>query len=395
MRKIQPRAISFCLFAAVLLTVFAVSCQPEPDRFKSFEAAPSHPTEIQEAYISVQAASAHSENTVSAALAYAQNQKAEATATPQKKVELVPVTFGNTTYYRLNGSNYMIRKPVIEDQSIKSMIKARADQMLQIQAAHPDIPIYIYMVVRATDMDWYADAQGGIKAYNYAPYFQSLIAGNPKIKFDYFKMPDLQYYEDTGYKTDFHVNYKGSYQVYQDIYQMMAGDLGLSPMLVPEKTLDFDNLLFCGALLSADDVKPYVQNLPEDAEDVFKAYAFNYGSYTEYLENKRMILGLEDEYAAGQINRDLFFNHQFSYYGGQAGLIQIKFDHPDKPNLLMLSDSQGRPSRRQIAYHFNNTVFLDDVETRSMDLEQVIQDYDIGVILLVGQVSMFEVYETN
>ena len=45
---------------------------------------------------------------------------------------------------------------------------------------------------------------------------------------------------DTGYKTDFHINNKGSYRIYEDIYQMMIQDMNLSPKLTPLSENDFN-----------------------------------------------------------------------------------------------------------------------------------------------------------
>lgn len=299
-------------------------------------------------------------------------------------ISLRPVTYGENIRYALGDSDYLITSPLTENANSKKAMSQGAAALNTLEKANPEIPFYTYFINRATDMDWYR--KEGVTTFSYADYFEKELGPDTAIRTGQYRPRDVQHYMDTGYKTDFHVNHRGSYEIYQELYGMLSEDMELSDMLSPTGENDYGTLRFhClegGASLE----------LAEEQMDVFKTYRFDLGDYDSYVDGKKTVIGLEKEYAEGKILRDVDFNHQFSYYGGQAGVVEFDFHHPERPNLLLISDSQGRPSRKLLAYHFNRTVFLDDVQWRSMDLEQIIQEKQIGVILFMGQESMFEWY---
>lgn len=193
---------------------------------------------------------------------------------------------------------------------------------------------------------------------------------------------------ETGYKLDFHLNHIGAYRAYRELYQLLARDMPMTPMKQPLREVDYNNLRTIGQTIK----DPANTDISESAMDIFKTYKFNYGSFTAYVDDRQVILGMEEEYDQGQINRDPAFQHLFSFYGGQTGVVRFEFNQPERPNLLMLSDSQGRPIRKLLASHFNRTIYLDDVQTNSLDLSRVIQENDIDVVVLVGQISLFQSY---
>ncbi|MPN63582.1 hypothetical protein SDC9_211346 [bioreactor metagenome] len=124
--------------------------------------------------------------------------------------------------------------------------------------------------------------------------------------------------------------------------------------------------------------------------DIFKTYQFDYGDYTSYVNDRKATIGMEAEYAKGQFSTEPSYQHWLSFYGGQSGVIRFEFHQPDQPNLLILSDSQGLPIRKLLASHFNRTIYLDDQQTSTLDLNQVIADNDIDVVVFLGQISQFE-----
>lgn len=300
------------------------------------------------------------------------------------EVSLKKVTYSGQEMFSLDDSPYLITAPKKENGNSKRAVSNTAKKLNALQKTFPQIPFYTYYVNRATDQPWYAG--DGIRVFSYADYFEKELGTDTLIKTGQYHIRDVAHYMNTGYKTDFHVNNRGSYEIYQDIYGMLTEDLKISEMREPVSESDYDNLLFCGLLDAAQ------QEWQPEQLDVFRTYLFDLGEYDTYVSGKKTIIGMEKEYQQGKIVRDIDFTHQFSYYGGQSGVVEFDFHQPDKPNLLLISDSQGRPSRKLLASHFNRTVFLDDVQYRSMDLEQTVREKEIGVILFMGQGSMFEWY---
>lgn len=300
-------------------------------------------------------------------------------------IHLNKVTYGENINYALGDSNYLILEPNRENGNSKKAVAQTAKKWNDLKKANPQIPIYTYFINRATDMNWYG--QDNIKVFSYADYFEKQLGQDTEIRTGQFVLKDIKHYMETGYKTDFHVNNRGSYEIYKGIYQMMEADMELTPLLVPEEENDYDNLLFNKLKGAA------AFDFTEEQLDVFRTYRFALGEYDSYVGGKKAKIGLEEEYAKGKIVRDVDFDHQFSYYGGQAEIVEFDFHQPDKPNLLLLSDSQGRPTRKLLASHFNCTVFLDDFQYREVNIQQLIKEKQIGVILFMGQESMFEWYQ--
>lgn len=308
-------------------------------------------------------------------------------------VRLTEVYFGDgddfISLYKMEDTDYLIKLREQSKDEIRSALDTGAIKIKQLAQNHPDVKFYVYYVTRATDMDWYV--KNDIHTEDYAKYIKGLLSSEPSIKFDAYDLPDFAYYMDTGYKTDFHVNYKGSYKVYQDLYAMMNGDLGLSPLRVPVAELDFGGLYYIGDLFTADVVAAGTP-LTEEQMDKFAAYKFDLGEYHSFIGDKEITIGQEEEYEAGQMQRDPLAEHQFTYYGGQMDVVRFEFGKPDAPNLLMISDSQGRPSRKPLASHFNTTIFYDDNQWRALNIDEAIENYDIDAVLIIGQTTMFEIY---
>ncbi len=302
----------------------------------------------------------------------------------QEVLTLVEAQYGDLTLYRINDSNWLTNDIRSNYDNTTALLTNTANRLKGIRSAHPELKIYSYYITRIGDCDWFGDS---VQVYDYASFYASQLSGSG-IAFDRFELPDFDYYKETGYKTDFHANYKGSDTIYGDVYDLFAADFTLSPRRQPVKEMDFENLYFVGDLLSADAYSAH--SFTEDEMDIFKAYRYDVGPYTSYVDDQQMVLGLEEEYAAGQIQRDPHAGHQFIYYGGQTGVVRFEFNQPDKPNLLMVSDSQGRPSRVCIASHFNTTVYIDAKQWQNDDIDKLIEDYDIDAMLLIGQRSMLE-----
>lgn len=305
------------------------------------------------------------------------------------KVTLTAVQYGNQTLFRLNDTDYLIPWPVPSFDNRPALVN-RANQLNDLQTLYPSVLFYAYYVTRAADCEWVGTFDSPFFHDNFS-FFNKMLGDDTKVKTAQYIIKDFQDYMDTGYKTDFHVNYIGSYRIYQDLYQMISKDLELSPMLQPVKTLDFDDMRMIGDLFEQENLDEV--NLPYEATDAFKTYKFELGNYKSFVDDKEMVIGLEEEYEAGEIEHDPRFGHQFAYYGGQTGIVRFEFNHPDKPNLLIISDSQGRPSRKLLAYHFNKTIYLDDIQSRILDIDQIIKENNIDVVIFMGQVSMFELYQ--
>lgn len=392
---------------AVLILLFASGCGAK-EPFEAGPMAEAEEEQVWEAYaqlvVKEKKKKDYSEERIASATGVREEAVGSAPEMPEGEVEaaepaegesdysgvtdihLNRVTYGDSIYYALGDSPYLILEPRTESGNSKQAVMQTAKKWNELQAANPRIPIYTYFINRANDMNWYA--QDHIAVFSYADYFEEQLGRDTTIRTGRFVPEDVKHYMETGYKTDFHVNNRGSYEIYTEIHTMMAADMEMTPLLVPEEENDFDNLLFSGIEGAVD------YDFTEEQLDVFRAYRFTLREHDTFVGGNIAQIGLEEEYAAGRIVRDIDFTHQFSYYGGQSEIVEFDFYQPDQPNLLLISDSQGRPSRKILASHFNRTVFLDDVQYRELDIQQIIEENQIGVILFMGQETMFEWYGT-
>lgn len=289
--------------------------------------------------------------------------------------------------YYINGSDYLCRFP--KEDNRDAAIEGMANRVLAWQRANQNVSFYVYYVNRIENCDWFS--QMGIQANDYYKHFQEQFEEQSQIRFGEFVIEDLQDYMNNGYKTDFHINYRGSDRMYHDIYDMISRDFDIGDIHSPTKENDYGNLLMIGQLFEDIDVSDL--QIPVNEMDVFKTYSYDLPDYDSYIGDKQMRIGLEEEYQEGIINRDVGFDHQFAYYGGQADIVRFDFKNDDKENLLIISDSQGRPSRKLLASHFNKTVFIDDIQCRAMDVSQIISENEIDIVVFIGQQSMYELWE--
>ncbi len=381
-------ALALSLVAMLFLSACGV-IKKRSTLAETSSALPSRTTSAAEAYLSVEDPLLRGEGTPAYwPPAYEQRDQGNTAlyAYQTTDVTLTPVTFGSQQLYRLNDTDYLISRPDEESDNIKTAMSNRANGLISLKQANPQVQFYTYFINRATNCNWYGRSEG-IFAYDYAAYFKSLLT-NSGITCGAFSPSSLQDYMDTGNKLDFHLNHVGAYRAYRQIYQMLARNIEMTPIKQPLREVDYDSLRTIGQTIK----DPANADIPKSAMDIFKTYQFDYGSFTSYVDDRQVILGMEEEYSKGQINRDPAFQHLFSFYGGQTGVVRLEFNQPERPNLLILSDSQGRPIRKLLASHFNRTIYLDDVQTNSLDLNQIIQENDIDIVVFVGQISLFQSY---
>ena len=302
------------------------------------------------------------------------------------KAALVEEVYADVTLYRIEDTDFFMIKPLGVNRDTQSGLKNGTNFLNDLAAKNGDVDFYAYYITRAEDYNWYS----GYDFFDYPGYVEKAFSDSGLVKFGCFKLADLSDYFATGYKTDFHVNNRGSHRIYQEIYAMLSEKENLSPQAELLTELSggwkmvgdlFSNEAYMAASLT-----------PQQMDD-FRAYVYSIPEYKSFIYDTETKLGMEEEYAANEIPDTPRFGHQFIYYGGQTGEIRLEFNQPDKKNLLIISDSQGRPSRLPIASHFNTTVYLDDFQVRRLDVNEIIDKYDIDVVLFMGQRSMFEFYE--
>lgn len=281
--------------------------------------------------------------------------------------------------YRIKGTDYLVEYPLIEKTASKHAIDNKAYQIGEMLKRHPHLKVYAYYVTKAQNLNWF-DRSENLTSFDYIGYLASNLPN--EVRFDYLKFVDLDDYMAKSFKTDHHWNYQGSYQGYIDIYRMMSRDFNLSPLKEPVGVLDFSEFGGAKFIGSYGGKSGGTRNEPDD----FVAYEFDLAEYESYYGDEVKDLGMMNEYKQGNFKKELTTDHYTQYYGGfeSQALIRHVFEGNDL-NLLFIGDSNNRAIRRVIASHFHTTLFVEYRYLEKTDLDQLIKDYNIDCVLIMGQ----------
>ena len=178
--------------------------------------------------------------------------------------------------------------------------------------------------------------------------YEKLLSENLKGNYHLasLDMDGWEKYKEYYYKTDHHWNYIGSYQGFLDIAKMF----GIKNPSVPTGTFTSEEFFFGSASR---------MTLKYDIFEKFTIYTF------DIPEHDTMINGVEKKYnhISEFINHDYKYNKNRNFYGevygADYGEIVFDFHQPEKPNLLIVSNSFSNAVNELIAQYFNKTYVVD------------------------------------
>lgn len=260
---------------------------------------------------------------------------------------------------------------------------SRADDVIAMfnrafDAMESPVPVYLYFVESSRSHPMTVEFDETSDFYRHL-CDELHVDGHDHLKFSTFEQ-FCEYF----YSTDHHWNHRGSYQGYVDIVHMLLGED--EEVLVPEEEVTLP-VIFNGSL--AKNQKRSVST------EHFSLYRFsNLQPYTCYANGRRRKYDNVQLYLEGRCSDDKFANHYQLCYGGEFALAVFETGLTDKPNLLMFSDSMGAGVKYLLASHFNRIVCVDlryyrEEFKRSLSLREVVKEYDIDMILLLGECQFF------
>jgi hypothetical protein len=290
-------------------------------------------------------------------------------------------------------SDYVTKKPHKEATTQKAVDKhvAQYEKLLEV---YPDLKFYSYFVTQMQDTPWFHEffAEYPDRHELAAQYLPEYVTVGRLI------FEDFADYQDCYFKSDHHWSYKGSERGYQDVYAMMAEDLGLSPVKSPIKTWNFSELYgvkyrgsrannLRGSYSSYDEFIAYEYDLGER-----ETFVLTPNNYTKEIP---VTLGLWDYYKVGNINKGQYFDHYINFYGraydstgkqyaDSQNLFVIKNNNDAEHSLLLVCDSSQRPYRDVLGSHFKNVVTLDYRILNKVPVDYLIEEYDIDTVLFGG-----------
>ena len=285
--------------------------------------------------------------------------------------------------YRMNDTDWLTGFPYRWDEQTAAGYLQKAAEINRFAQDNPDVKFYVYYCSRAEDMHWF-DLAEQTQSFSYSRLLEQSLESN--IGFDKMKFPDFSEYTQLMYKTDHHWNNMGARKGYSDLLRLISADFPLGPSCPIAYTQDFGGLKWCGSR-----ARESALTVQDEGRDDFVADRYLLGEYRAFFGEKEMAIGLEEAYDAGEINRDPSFDQYLNYFGFESQPIRLEFPG-GQYNLLIVGDSFARAVRKPLASHFSTTVFVNFRILDQINLQQMLEEYDIDAVLFMGQQDAWSGY---
>lgn len=212
--------------------------------------------------------------------------------------------------------------------------------------------------------------------YGILDWFESKY---PTFKQAYLNISDFDTYMSFFYKNDHHWNYKGSYQGYKDIINLMFGPNEKPLQPAEEIIFNYDTKG------SRSRFAPYT-NFHEN----FAAYRFVFKKHETYVEGYKSTYGHQEEYFNNKELRsgegDISYG---DFYGYDVSTIEYDFNQPKKENLIIVGYSYTNALNELVASHFNKTWVIDTRFCSREEFEKIIAENKIQNLLLLPNAGSY------
>jgi len=243
----------------------------------------------------------------------------------------------------------------------------------QYFSKYNNIDFFLYYIEKDTDINFETNQKLG--AYEYLRDRINL----PDEHIQKFEINNFEEFRSFFYKTDHHWKYRGSYQAYIEVMQLLGcADQVLTPLDTIKLPYTFSGSKAAGAGASS---------FHED----FTVYRFDYQDM-EILINGKSVqdYGKQEAYFAGQ-PEVITYGY---FYGGDEGEVVFDTKRADRENILILGESYDNAILKLIASHYNRTYSV-DLRNYEANLgsefcfSEYIKEHNITKVLLIGNIDYF------
>lgn len=264
-----------------------------------------------------------------------QEQVTEEKPKEVRNIKYVSISGGNV--HRYGDSKYMVFKCKDLDSN-----KKKIDSMAKSYQSHfKDIDSYFYFVNISKSINFNTVDES---ENEFLTYIKQAFSD---FKCDGLKISSYEQYMDYFYETDHHWNYKGSYQGYKDVINLL---LPGEEVLEPIETKTF-NVYYYGS--NARTTSIYTN------KEKFTVYDFKFPKHKVYINGYLSAYGNRDMYYNNGYSTEKGYNHYGAFYGGDYAEVVFDFNQPEKENLLVIAPSYSNAIDRLVASHFNKTYYID------------------------------------
>lgn len=294
---------------------------------------------------------------------------------------LATITFPDITprgndLFELDDSHHLVF-PKYEGTEYQELFQSKANNVNRLADSYPNIDFYCFYIETDIDIDF---IQQEIN-HSLVDDFGSRL--NEQVFLGKLTINTPEEFQKWYFKTDHHWNSVGQREGYQQIIALLKGN---QEKLLETEIIDFPAIAYNG--YKSRKIDDY---LISDTFDLLK------GDLPEnevYINRQKARYGNKQAYEEGHYTSAQGFNHYASCYGNDLGMIEYRYNQPEKGNLIVFVDSFSNPINELIAAHFNKTYFIDlrhyeNDSGKPFAFSDFINNKDIDKVLLMGYFYFF------
>ena len=264
------------------------------------------------------------------------------------------------------GENIVYRPRNLAD--VSGFIDARVDNMNTLMAQNPNVEYFTYFIEKDTDLNFETGEKIG--AYEYV--LDRLEMDKSHIA--RFEINDFETFREYFYRTDHHWNYKGSYQGYREVAEL----LGVDELLTPAEEIDTGYILSGSKSAAIGGAKYF--------KEPFSAYRFDFPA---------MDITIDGEPAEDYGNQDAYFAGSPEgvayglFYGSDCAEIVFDTHQADKRNILILGESFDNAILKLLAPGFHKLYSVDLRANEDFVFSDYLREHEIDTVLFIGNLDYF------
>ncbi len=251
-----------------------------------------------------------------------------------RKIKYIPISNG---VYHYGKSDYMVFK-YKKLKSYKEKIEKSA-KVYNKRFANVESYFYLVTTSKAINFNTVDETENEFLTYIKEKFTH--------FKCDGLKVTSYEQFKDYFYETDHHWNYKGSYQGYKDIINLL---LPGEKVIEPTGTTTFD-VYYYGS--NARTTSIYTN------KEKFTVYDYKLPKYQTYINGSMMRYDNKNMYYNDNYPTEKGYNHYRAFYGGDYAEVVYDYKQPKKENLLVITPSYSNALNNLVASHFNKTYYID------------------------------------
>lgn len=244
-----------------------------------------------------------------------------------------------------NCEHYIVYRPQVlaENPTVTDNL-AKFHQMNH-RLSRKEIPVYYYAVNDSEVFNF----ENNQSSTDFKQLLSEAFSGDD-YQFAEFNFANYDEYKQLFYQSDHHWNYRGSYQAYTEILDLLGVK---SAPLEPTETVAWDEPTYGSHA-------KLLRLFDPAYSDNFTMYQFNFPRHTTHAnEIKLDDYGRADDFFAHNYTYNQYDNYYGLYYGSDYAEVELNYDNPGAGNLLIISNSFDNAILKLLASHFNRTYSVD------------------------------------